>query len=286
VFTEDDWFSIEGIQEATNFWGKPFFWLTPVDSLPVRMEGLHYMKKATQLFVPSRGAQTYLKGKGVDAIYLPHGVNTSDFRPFKVDNKPDQFTFVWIGRDSNRKCLGRVILAFEKLIRNGYKSYLLVRADWNVPQAKRTRNYIIRKNLPVIAEQTEDIPHRELAKTYNRGDCYICSAKAGGFEMGVIEAQACGLPVLVTDHTFMNEQVIDGKNGFLINRDSKKPFVKSDYGGIWANIDVEDLANHMMFYVDHPEIAKTHGVYGMSWVNKTYKWSNCGKTVYEQIQKI
>jgi len=154
-----------------------------------------------------------------------------------------------------------------------------------VPQAKRTYEYIIRKNLPVIAEQTEDIPHKELAKTYNRGDCYICSAKAGGFEMGVIEAQTCGLPVLVTDHTFMNEQVVDGRNGFLVHLDGKKPFMKSEYGGIWGNISVDDLADRMMFYVDNPNIARVHGVWGMSWVNRTYKWSNCGRIIYGEILK-
>jgi len=42
----------------------------------------------------------------------------------------------------------------------------------------------------------------------------------------------------------------------------------------------------MAFYVDHPEIARTHGVWGMGWVNKTYKWSRCGRIIYEQIKKI
>lgn len=285
VFTEDDWFSIEGIQETTGFWGKPFFWLSPVDSLPVRLEGLHRMRKADQVFVPSRGAQTYLHGNNINAVYLPHGV-TRDFRPIKVDNKPDHFTFIWVGRDSKRKCLGRVVMAFENLVNNGVKCYLLVRADWTVPQAKRTHNYIVRKNLPVIMEQMEDIPHKELVKTYNRGDCFICSAKAGGFEMGVIEAQACGLPVLVTDHTFMNEQVVDGKNGFLVHLDRKKPYLKSEHGGIWGNISIKDLTDKIMFYVDHPEIAKVHGNWGMVWVNQTYKWKTVGDILYEQIKKV
>ena len=284
VFTEDDWFSIDGIQEATNFWGKPFFWLSPIDSLPVKLEGLHRMRKASCIFVPSRGGQTYLSGENIKSTYLPHGVSRG-FRPMKVDNKPDRFTFVWIGRDSKRKCLGRTIMAFENLINNGYKCYLLVRADWTVPQAIKTHNYIVRKNLPVIAEQMEDVSHEEIVKTYNRGDCYICSAKAGGFEMGVIEAQACGLPVLVTDHTFMNEQVVDGKNGFLVYRDKLKPYVRSDYGTIWGNISVKDLTDKMMFYVDHPEIAKSHGNFGMSFVNSYYQWKTVGDILYGEILK-
>jgi len=283
VFIEDDWFSIEGVFEATRFWEKPFFWLSPVDSTPVKTVGLDWMRNATQLFVPSRGAQTYLAGRNVESVYLPHGVNTNRFRPFKVDDKPELFTFVWVGRDSRRKCLGRMLLAFEALLKSGRQAYLLIRTDWKTPQARRTYNYISHKRLPIIMEQMADTPHKELAKTYNRGDCFVCTSKAGGFEMNVIEAQACGLPVLVTDHTFMNEQVVDGKNGFLIK---KQNFVRSNYGSVWANVDVNDLAQKMAYYVDRPEMVKIHGRYGMAFVDKFYKWSRAGKTLYDEIKKI
>ena len=65
VFTEDDWFSIDGIQQAAGFWQKPFYWLSPIDSVPVHPNGLYSMKKATKVFVPTRGAMKYLQTKGV-----------------------------------------------------------------------------------------------------------------------------------------------------------------------------------------------------------------------------
>ena len=282
IFTEDDWFSIEGIFTACKFWHKPFYWLSPIDSIPVRIEGLSFMRAATKIFVPSMGATAYLKGKGVDAVYRPHGCDTSMFYPFHVDDKPDDFTFVWSGRDSRRKALGRVILAFEQLTKT-HKAKLLIRTDWRTPQAQLSLQYInvrYKRNSSVITEQMTDTPHKEMARTYNRGDCYLCSSKAGGFEMGCSEANACQLPILVSNHTFMNERVIDSKNGYLINISK---YVQSRYGSIWANIDIKDLISKMKFYVEHPEIAELHGNYGMSYVNKFFKWKTNGDIIYNEI---
>jgi len=281
VFVEDDWFSIKGILQATKFWEKKFAWLSPVDSYPVHNDGLKYMKVANKLFVPTNGAKTYLKGQGVNSIYLPHGVRTDVFKPMAVDRE-DTYTFVWIGRDDNRKALGRTILAYEQFLKMGGKAFLLVRADWTTPNAERTYVYIKYRNLPVIVEQMQDIPHDELAKTYNRGDCYICSSKAGGFELGIIEANACGLPALVTDHTFMNELVVQAKSGWRIPIEK---ITKSQYGSYWGNIDVAKLAERMMFMSKNPDYTKQMGLYAIQHVKQNYTWNNAGQILHNELTK-
>jgi len=284
VFSEDDWYSMHGLLEACKFWDKPLFFLTPIDSIPVKGEGLYLLKQAKQVFVPTKGATTYLKGEGVNAITLPHGVDCDVFKPVKVTNKPDGFTFVWVGRDESRKALGRTILAYEQLLKQGIKANLLIRTDWTTPLAKRTAYYLRQKRLPtVITEQMTNCPHEELRYTYNRGDCLICSSKAGGFELGVIEAQACGLPVLCTDHTFMREQIVDGKSGFLVPIEK---FTVSRYGSLWGNISVSNLSEKMRYYVENPKQAKLAGNYGREYVKQTYSWVKSGKVLYNEITKI
>jgi len=108
VFSEDDWYSAGGLLDACKKLGVPFFFLTPIDSIPVQFEGLHALKKCDQIFVPTNGASIYLKGKGVNTISLPHGVHTNVFKPLKIE-KPEGLTFVWVGRDDRRKALGRTL---------------------------------------------------------------------------------------------------------------------------------------------------------------------------------
>ena len=281
IFTEDDWYSAEGMKNACWFWKKPFYFHTPIDSIPVQPKGLMLLRDCTAVFVPTVGAQIYLKGQNIPSTYLPHGVDSQYFRPFNVPDRPDNFTFIWIGRDSQRKALGRALLAFIMLLKDGYDASLLIRTDWGTGEAQRTLRYINKQRIPnIIKEQFEDGPHEDVATTYNRGDCFLCTAKAGGFELGVIEAGACGLPVLVTNHTFMNEQVVHGKSGYLI---SLEKHTRSRYGSIWGAISIPHLYERMKYYLDNSNIAKQHGNYGMVFVNKNYRWSRSGKILYEAI---
>lgn len=281
IFTEDDWYSASGIARACAFWKKPFFFHTPLDSIPVRFEGLYLMGNCKKVFVPTEGAKRYLEGNNIKTIKLSHGVDSKTFRPLEIPDKPDGFTFIWVGRDDNRKNLGSTILAYEKLVKDGYKTNLLVRTDWSTPLAQRTLRYITQKRLPIIKEQMVNCPHEQLVYTYNRGDCYVCSSKAGGFELGIIEANACGLPVLCTNHTFMNEQVVHNKNGLLVPVSS---VTVSKYHSLWGRINIDRLAEAMKYYVNNPEIASGHGNYGRAYVRHNFRWDKVGEILYNETK--
>ena len=51
---------------------------------------------------------------------------------------------------------------------------------------------------------------------YQAADIYIHAAKADNFPNTVLEALACGTPVIATDVGGIPEQIDDGKTGFLV----------------------------------------------------------------------
>jgi colanic acid/amylovoran biosynthesis glycosyltransferase len=57
-----------------------------------------------------------------------------------------------------------------------------------------------------------------------------------GIPVSLMEAQACGLPVLSTRHSGIPELVADGESGFLV-----------------AERDVEALASRLTYLIEHPE---------------------------------
>ena len=57
--------------------------------------------------------------------------------------------------------------------------------------------------------------HKELIKFYQNCDIFVLPSLLEGFAQVVIEAMACGTPVIVTDTTGSSDAVIDGKNGFI-----------------------------------------------------------------------
>jgi glycosyltransferase involved in cell wall biosynthesis len=67
-----------------------------------------------------------------------------------------------------------------------------------------------------------NIANEELPKYLNSADVYVSCSLSDGTSVSLLEAMACGLPVVVTDLPAMLEWVCDGKNGFTVPKmDSK-----------------------------------------------------------------
>ena len=59
---------------------------------------------------------------------------------------------------------------------------------------------------------------KTMARYYQAADVYVHAAKSDTFPNTVLEALACGLPVVATAVDGIPEQVIDGRTGFLVPR--------------------------------------------------------------------
>jgi len=302
VFSEDDWYSAYGLIGACTFHNKPFHFLTPIDSLPIHPRAfIDIFTMCEKLYVPNRSYEKFngrkrLKFGGVapmierqgptlKTIHLPHGIDTSIFYPKKVD-RDEEFTFMWIGRIEPRKAPGRAILAFEQVC-DKMDARMLMRSDWTTPLGHRISQYILKKNLPITMDQMADIPHKDMVDVYNKGDINICTPKAGGFEMSVTEAAACGLPSLVTDWTFMNENVIHGKSGYLIPVESfcNPPPAYNPLGQdrIWGNMSIDKLAELMyQCYLNQRQV-KAMGRWARGYVKDTYDWAKVAETLKSEI---
>ena len=281
VYSEDDWWSANGLVEATQNLNVPFYFMTPIDSLPIQREAHDVFRKCEKVFVPNQSYKYIENG-----IHLPHAVDWLSFKP--MQSKPfKKFTFLWIGRDEERKSLDRVIQAFYKTQKE-VPCNLVVRSNWgDKHRSVNTDQYIKFKNIKIIQDRMTNCEHEYLAKIYGACHAFICSSKAGACEMSVLEAQACGTPPLVTDWTFMNENVIEGKTGFKIPIDSYsiqgKINDKEGSGRIWGNISIDKLSEKMIWMVKNPKKSWIMGMNGMDFMRKNYNWNDVAEKFYHEV---
>ena len=59
------------------------------------------------------------------------------------------------------------------------------------------------------------IPYLEMPRVYQDADILLLPTVREGFVLAAIEAMACGLPVVATDCSSLQELVVDGKGGYL-----------------------------------------------------------------------
>ncbi len=64
------------------------------------------------------------------------------------------------------------------------------------------------------------VPLAEMPLFYNDIDVYICASSSEGFSLSVLEASACGRPIISTRVGGSDELIENGVNGFLVDRDA------------------------------------------------------------------
>lgn len=71
-------------------------------------------------------------------------------------------------------------------------------------------------NLSSYMYFTGNVANQELPMYLNSADIYVSCSLTDGTSVSLLEAMACGLPVVVTDVPANLEWVFDGKNGFVV----------------------------------------------------------------------
>ncbi len=65
------------------------------------------------------------------------------------------------------------------------------------------------------------VPLDQMPQFYNEIDVYLCASSSEGFSLSVLEASACGRPVISTRVGGSEDLLVDGENGFLVDRNVK-----------------------------------------------------------------
>lgn len=147
-------------------------------------------------------------GIDVKGVVYP-GVDVEQFYPYYTDG--EGFTILYVGRiDYGKRIEDLINLAGEL----SDKINVLVVGDGPLLEFYRSIAYYNNvKNIKFVGE----VPHSELPYYYNSCDVFCLPSEHEGFPVVVLEAMACGKPVVCTNLDSTREQIIHGKEGFLFS---------------------------------------------------------------------
>ena len=154
-------------------------------------------------------------------IVIPNAIDNNLFK--KLDTKScrealgiqeDDFVVAFVGWFSERKGSLRVSDAIEKLDNNNIKSIFIGSGTTEFePQCK---NIIFKGR----------VPHGEIPKYLNAADVFVLPTLKEGCCNAVIEAMACGLPIISSDLDF-NYDVLNSENSIMVNPNSVEEIAKA-----------------------------------------------------------
>jgi glycosyltransferase involved in cell wall biosynthesis len=206
---------------------------TPIDHAPVPPAVAEWSKKpnVTPLAM-SKFGQKELQDKGIDAIYIPHSVDTKIFtRKEKIANKSIE-EYMGFGNDRfvvgmnaanksagivHRKAFGENLMAFSIFVKKHPDAVLYIHTDpvsphgWNLMSLGHILG-IPADNMAFVdpVSYRFGINQEDLAGIYSSMDVLLATSYGEGFGVPTVEAQACGVPVIVSDFAASSELVGDG----------------------------------------------------------------------------
>lgn len=210
----------------------------------------------------------------IRVIYM--GCDTEAFRPDEAARErirrlwgipPQEKIILFVGRLVEAKGIFELLEAFSRLQTQPSKTHLMLLGDDR--DRLRLENRVKQNGLNDVVHFVGVRPHSEMPSWMNAADLLALPSHGEGLPNAIVEAMACGIPVVVTNVGGIPEVVEDNKSGFLIE--------KGDIDSLTAVI--EDL-------LKDEEKRKEMGAYGRSVIEQSFSWQKSAKALrglYDEI---
>ena len=215
--------------------------------------------KASQYFlVPSQFVAHSLQQSGATKkqfLWCPYGVDVSQFqlKPYSVPARPLQF--VYVGGMKELKGIYYLMEAFKRLGKQ--------KAQLTIVGAVKEQD----EDLQPYREQLHfagPVLHDKMPALLQQMDVFICPSLAEGLSLSSIEAAACGLALIVTENSGVNDLLVSGKEGFVIPIQS-----------------IDAIVEKINWFIEHPDKIEPMGRAARKLAEK-YTW----EAYYERAGKI
>jgi glycosyltransferase involved in cell wall biosynthesis len=210
----------------------------PLDhtTMPPKVEAWLRKPNVTPIAMSPFGVEQ-MQAKGIECEYVPHAIDTKIMKPtWEIQGQNvrkfmgvDEDTFVVGSVAANkasgllhRKAFSENLLAFSIFHQKHPNSVLYLHTDplgtaggWNLlPMLKAMGIPKESVMFPPFVDFKFGMPAEEVAALYTGMDVLLAPSFGGGFEIPIVEAQACGTRVIASSWTAPKDLVAD--DGFLV----------------------------------------------------------------------
>lgn len=272
---------------------KVGFTMLETDRIP--SEWARQANTMDEVWVPSRFNAESFKASGVEKPIhvIPLGVDPDHFNPQIVQHPlAGVYTFLSIFEWGERKAPEILLRAFNEEFRADEPVILLAKTlnvDPGIEVEREIANLGLDPNGGRIHfSLNQVVPTYQLGVLYRSADCFVLTTRGEGWGMPVIEAMACGLPVIATNWSahcdFMTESnayplPIEG----LVPAQAKCPY----YAGFrWAQPSRSHLRRLMRYVFDHQAEGRAKGECASRYVRANWTWAHAANKIVARLDRI
>lgn len=152
-------------------------------------------------------------------IVIPVGINLDEFKPLD-DIKKIPSSILYVGRLDKRKGVQYLIRALRYVVKGFPMAKLYIIGNGNLRDSleKLARNEKVDDHVTFLGK----VPMKDLVKWYNKAEVFVLPSLFEGFGIVVLEAMACGTPVIGTKVAGIVDIIENKKTGILVPPEDEK----------------------------------------------------------------
>lgn len=214
-------------------------------------------QEADYISVPSQFVKKTFLEKGIaeeKIIQVPFGVDIQALRP--VPKEDDIFRIVYVGGMTIRKGIHYLLEAASKLKFKNYELWLIGSMSTGIkPFFKKYKGCF---------KYLGHIDYNLLYKYYSQSSVFVLASIEEGLATVILQALACGLPVICTTNSGGEDIVRNGIDGFVI-----------------PIRDIEILKEKIVYFYENPTLCKTMGQSARERVSNNFTWDDYGNRIVD-----
>ena len=272
------------------------------DNLPD--EYISYLKRSHLIWVPSQWAKTVLISHGLDGdhIHIVHeGVNPDIYHPYcrPQSTTSNSFRFFMCGKKETRKGFEELLAGFKIAFGGDKTTELHLKADYfwvgqtqsDAKQEELSRQ-IDRLGLTNVVPVSGALSTSDMALLYNSYDAMIFPSRAEGWGLPLIEAIACGLPVISTFYSGHGEYLNAIEGQFVRLDHQLQPISCPEYlqhwraGGQWAVVSPEEIASKLVFLKENYNSFQQHAMMASQTIRDHFSWRHAAEQAVGSLQSV
>ncbi|HNT34436.1 MAG TPA: glycosyltransferase [bacterium] len=190
---------------------------------------------------------------------IPNGVDVAEFQPAPCPLDPTEMRILCVSRLIARKRID-VLIKSLAIVRDLPVSLTLVGTG---NEESQLRQMVKELNLGQIVRFEGYVSHDCIAKVYQQSNLFVLPSANEGMSNTVLEAMACGLPILMRQTGGTEELIQDGSNGFVLHSGSS-----------------DEIAGRIRLYCERPEMLSIHGKASRK-IAESLSWRNVAQDYHQ-----
>jgi glycosyltransferase involved in cell wall biosynthesis len=227
------------------------------------------LNRADKIICYTEGEKDKIENLGISCnkiAIIHNGVDTALFTPRGSDRVANKKQVLWVGRHVQGKGVEYLVEAFARVIKKDPDTHLVLVGDG--PEKNAIEERIKKLHLQTSVTLIEYLDNGELPLIYKNSDVFVLPSLMEGVPRTILEAMACGVPVVTTDHLTHLAPIIEG-SGLMV-----------------PPKDPQGLSEAILTILKDSSIAERMGKRARAKIEQDYSWEDTVRRTLELYESV